>query len=114
MIWKLWLDDDHDNPIAQSTRAVPDGYTPARSTAEAIALIERLGLPSCMDLDFDLGMTDSVLGFSDGKKDSAEIFLKWLANRYPDDPPVYFIHSRNTVGALWIDSFMKSWKRSLE
>lgn len=107
MIWKLWLDDDHDNPIAQSTRAVPEGYTPARSTAEAIALIERLGLPNCMDLDYDLGLVE-------GKKDSAEIFLKWLSNRYPDDPPVYFIHSRNTVGALWIDSFMKSWKRSLE
>lgn len=103
--WKLWLDDDLNNPVAPE-RHVPAGYIGAATSAEAIALVKNFGAPSFMSLDFDLGMVD-------GKKDTAELFLKWLANEYPDSPPDYEIHSRNVAGAPWIESWMESWKKSL-
>lgn len=105
MTYKLWLDDDLNNPDAPE-RWVPDGYLGAATSREAMRLVETHGLPEFMSLDFDLGMVD-------GQKDTAEVFLKWLAMNYPESPPDYEIHSRNVAGAPWIESWMESWKRAL-
>lgn len=100
MSWSLWLDDQINDP-ATPERHVPSGFIGAESSQTAIALVEERGTPERMSLDFDLG---------DG--DSCEVFLKWLAENYPE-PPEYVVHSRNVVGAAWIKSFMDSWKRSI-
>lgn len=99
---KLWIDDQLDDP-ATPNRHTPEGFLGARSTAEAIALVEQHGMPDFMDLDHDLGGDDRVM-----------VFLRWLADRYPDGPvPRYRYHSENCVGWPAIDSFMSSWLRSL-
>lgn len=107
MGWKLFLDDDLDNPNADEWRHTPEGFLGAKTSTEAIALVQEHGLPDFMDLDFDLGMVN-------GKIDTAEVFLKWLEVNYHDTPPAHHTHSRNNQGALWIDSWMDSWRRSLD
>lgn len=105
--YTLWIDDQLDDS-ATPERHTPPRWIGVKSSAEAIATVKKLGRPNRMSLDFDLGIG------ADGKNDTVESFLKWLADTYPNDPPEYEIHSRNVVGVAWIDSFMKSWKRSLE
>jgi hypothetical protein len=99
---KLWIDDQLDDP-ATPNRHTPAGFLGARTTSEAILLVEEHGLPEFMDLDHDLGGDDRVM-----------VFLRWLSDRFPDGPvPRYRIHSENCVGRLAIESFMSSWLRSL-
>jgi len=98
--WKLWLDDQLDEV---PRRAVPEGYIGAKSTTEASLLIVSKGLPAVMDLDHDLG-----------GEDTAMVFLKWLAEKFPNGPvPEYAIHSENIEGQKAIRSFLDSWKKSL-
>jgi hypothetical protein len=102
MTWKLWLDDQLDDP-ERPRRHTPDGFVGARSTEEAKELVLARGLPSFMDLDHDLGGDDKVMGF-----------LRWLSDMYPDGPvPEYLIHSENPEGRKNIQAFLSSWKRSL-
>ena len=104
MGWKLWLDDQIHDPECPE-RWVPIGYYGAASVAEVCALVETHGFLDLeeMDLDHDLGDHD------------AKSFLKWLGEQFPDGPvPEWKIHSRNPAGSAWMDSFLQSWKRSLE
>jgi hypothetical protein len=105
MSWRLWLDDDLNDP-ERPERLVPEGFLGARTSGEAKALVLEHGIPEYMDLDFDLGMVD-------GQKDTAENFLRWLADNYYETPPEHHVHSRNNQGAPWIESWMSSWRRSL-
>ena len=105
MTWKLWLDDQLDD-TDKPERWVPVGYLGAKTSEEAKKLVLTNGLPEIMDLDFDLGIVD-------GQIDTAEPFLRWLANEYYDTPPEYHVHSRNNQGAPWIKSWMDSWKKSI-
>jgi hypothetical protein len=99
---KMWIDDQLDDP-ATPNRHPPEGFLGARSTLEAIRLVEQHGIPEFLDLDHDLGGDDRVMAF-----------LRWLADRYPDGPvPKYRCHSENCVGGPAIVSFMSSWLRSL-
>lgn len=98
--WSLWLDDQWDDRETPN-RWPPDGFLPARSAKEAIALVTRLGPPSFMDLDHDLG------------QDNCMDFLKWLADNYFEFIPKYNIHSANPIGKKNIESYMESWRRSL-
>ncbi len=99
---KLWIDDQLDDPSTPN-RHTPKGFLGARSTAEAIALVEEHGPPEFMDLDHDLGGDDRVM-----------VFLRWLSEQHPEGPvPKYRVHSENCVGGPAIDSFMSSWLRSL-
>jgi hypothetical protein len=100
MKWSLFLDDLRDPSYVP-----PRGnYKIARSTAEAILLVEKFGIPEFISFDHDLGKTDRAMDF-----------LKILYSKFPDGPvPDFQIHSSNPVGRENIFSYMDSWKRSLE
>lgn len=100
--WKLWLDDQLDDP-ATPGRHVPAGFIGARSSLEAMKLVELHGLPTFMDLDHDLGGEDTTMEF-----------LHWLAEKYPKGPvPKFVVHSANGEGRKSIDAYLGSWKKSL-
>jgi hypothetical protein len=102
MTWKLWLDDQADDP-ERPARQTPEGYLTARSAQEAIKLAEEHGLPAVMDLDHDLGSSDTME------------FIRALVRLYPDGPvPEYTIHSENPVGRTNITAYLESWKKTLE
>lgn len=90
-MWKLYLDDERTCPY--------DDYIVARSTAEAIELVQLNGVPEAVSFDHDLGGDDTSL-----------IFLKWWTNEHFDSPPQNWkVHSANPVGKLNIESFINSW-----
>lgn len=98
---RIWLDDQIDDPETPD-RHVPIGFVGARSSTEAIFLVNLNGLPEFLDLDHDLGGPDTAMQF-----------LYWLARTFPDGPvPGYRVHSQNPVGALNIEAFMRSWQKS--
>lgn len=98
MTWKLYLDDLRDPPPA-----VGEPWTVARSSSEAIQLVEEKGLPMWMSLDHDLGGDDTSM-----------VFLKWLAYEYQAEfIPLWFVHSANPIGKQNIEAFLKSWLRSM-
>lgn len=110
MGWALWLDDQIYDPDAPD-RWTPKGFLGAASTTEAIALVERFGPPEYIDFDHDLGM------LPDGQEDNAKRFCKWLSENHPNNPPKdWRIHSQNRSpdAGGWIDSYLRSWIRSLE
>jgi hypothetical protein len=93
MSYKLYIDD---------VRPCPDGFILAKSSREAITIVELRGLPEYISFDHDLGEDDSSM-----------VFLKWLSN-YIDNPSFnYTVHSANPVGRDNIISFIESWKKSL-
>jgi len=112
VVWNLWLDDERD-PLAptSSEYQMVSGrgacycheYVWAKSTNEAILLVEKLGIPEYMSLDHDLGGDDTTMKF-----------IKLLA--YSETPvekiPEYQVHSANPVGTQNIISFMESWKKA--
>jgi len=92
----LFLDDVRLPPSQQ--------YIPARSSQEALDIIQILGWPKFMSLDHDLGGDDTTM-----------VFLRRLVNEVWDGEqpiPDYIVHSANPVGAQNIIAFMESWKRS--
>lgn len=97
--WTLFLDDERSPPITE------DVVTVARSSQEAVALVEDLGPPSHVFLDHDLGDDDTSLKF-----------LRWLSQSYPEaiQGMTWTVHSENPVGSENIRSFLDSWKRSLD
>ena len=101
--WKLWLDDQLDD-ITCPNRHTPIDFYGAKSTQEAWLLVSEYGVPEYMDLDHDLGNDDNAMRF-----------LRMLSNVFPNGPiPDYSVHSENPVGKKNIESFMDSWKRSVE
>lgn len=103
MSWKLWLDDQLDDPETP-IRHTPEGFLGAKSSAEAVKLVIENGLPEHVDLDHDLG-----------DDDTARDFLMWLVEHYPEGPvPSYAIHSQNPVGVMRLKSFMESWARAIQ
>ena len=98
-MWKLWLDDQLDNPVTPA-RHVPNGFIGAKSCDEAIELVRLHGSPEFMDLDCDLG---------DGK--DTKTFIRWLAEHYPDSPPEFNIHSANVAEGPNVASFLNSWRK---
>ncbi len=102
MSWKLWLDDQLDDP-ALKRRHTPPGFIGAKSSWEALELIKVKGMPEFIDFDFDLGGTDT-----------AQSFLYSLQSDYPNGPiPDYRVHSRNPYAESMIKSFIESWKKTL-
>src|SRR4051812_26649355 len=98
--WKLWLDDQIYDPETPR-RHPPDDFIGAASSSEAKKLVEMLGSPAFMSLDFDLG-----------GEDTTSKFLNWLFYEYGSPiPPEYVIHSENVEGQKYIFSFMESWKK---
>lgn len=96
--WKLWLDDQLDDPEAKS-RHTPDGWVGIKSSYEAIKHCETYGYPIEMSLDFDLGGNDTAM-----------TFLNFLIREFCDyTPPVYRFHTRNPVGREMMQSKMTWW-----
>lgn len=111
MTWTLFLDDEREFAETYTNYSSSKIVLVARSTKEAIALVEKYRRPDMILLDHDLGNGDTAMEF-----------LKWLepyCHAWIDDddnpyPPDYRIHSANPVGQQNIVSFMESWKKSLE
>ncbi len=102
MTWKLWLDD-----LSDTIKPPPDdSFLIARSSAEAISIIDKEGPPCYISFDFDLGVD------ANGENDSAERVYKYLSNHFYDSDIEYDIHSENCMGWGLIQSYMDSWKRS--
>ena len=102
-VLRLFIDDLREPP----TPSVEDDFATffvARSTNQAIEIINEFGWPEFMSLDHDLGGDDTAM-----------VFLKRLVNEIWTDQPIpkYFVHSANPVGSDNIHSFMQSWKKSL-
>jgi len=93
-MWKLFLDDVR-NPTE-------DGFTTARSSAQAIFFVRYAGLPTFISFDHDLGQEDDAMRFID--------FM--IEEYYDEDVPDYQVHSANPVGRDNIVAKMESWKRS--
>ena len=103
MGWKLWVDDQYDDPNTPN-RHPSASFLPARNVEEACILINKNGMPDFMQLDHDLGNNDKIT-----------TFLRWLAYEYPNGPiPEYNIHSENPVGKKNAESIMKSWAKSIK
>lgn len=92
---KLFLDDLRDPP--------DDSFMVARSTEQAVEIINYFGWPSFISFDHDLG-----------GEDKATIFLKKLYNMWNETDPIpeYCVHSANPIGSQNIIAFMESWKKS--
>lgn len=107
MSWKLWLDDQINDPVTPN-RHPPEGWTGASSYEEAILLIELHGWPSHVSFDHDLG---------EGKKTGYD-FAKWLVEKDMDNMSFleysYNIHSANPVGAANIKGLLDGWFREKE
>ena len=57
MIWKLFLDDERFPPNSETD------WQLARTYSEAVELISRLGMPSYISFDHDLGDPQSNTGY---------------------------------------------------
>ncbi|RFU44745.1 cyclic-phosphate processing receiver domain-containing protein [Paraburkholderia sp. DHOC27] len=86
MPYRLFIDDIRD--------PVSDDWQIARTSAEAIGLLEKLGCPREISFDHDLGGDDTAM-----------VVVRWLIDRDLDSggrfiPPnfIYSIHSANPVG----------------
>jgi hypothetical protein len=87
-------------------RAPPsDKWVVARSSAEAIALLEQRGCPAKMSFDHDLGGDDTAM-----------VVARWLINtdldasgRYIPDPFEFAVHSANPVGAANLRGLLESY-----
>lgn len=95
MSWRLFIDDER-NPVA-------DDWIIARSSDEAIFLVEAEGMPSEIAFDHDLGYDDTSMKF-----------LAWLTEQLIEGTvkfPLgfkYSVHSMNSVGARNIANRMNS------
>jgi hypothetical protein len=94
----LFIDDERD-PTGERVWVI------ARTSSEAIALIEERGMPGYISFDHDLGGDDTSM-----------VFLRWLAE-YAMDRGCrfdfeYFVHSQNPIGAANIIGFIESFRRS--
>lgn len=113
MSYKLFIDDER-------IPYVPEEWNIARTSQEAIELVQTKGMPTEMSLDHDLGMICSLKEGEENTsfevEDTVMTFLKWLAFTFwkgKEPIPEYAVHSANIVGKKNIISFMESWKRSV-
>lgn len=94
MAYRLCIDD----------KRFPDqGWVVARTSAAAVSIVARYGMPQEIAFDHDLGEGDSVI-----------LFIRWLGEElaaktlnFPVDFK-YSVHSQNPVGAENIKAWMNS------
>lgn len=102
MTYKLFLDDERDPPNDNTYWVI------ARSSSEAISIIETNGIPSFISFDHDLDGDDTAMK------------LVWfLINSHMDGnlesfPTDYYVHSQNPVDVQNIKSLMSSYINTLE
>jgi hypothetical protein len=98
--WKLFLDDQINDPDCGEMRRVPAGFIGAENVTQAKELIEKNGIPDFIDFDHDLGSDED-----------ATKLINWMIENHRDSIPEYSIHSANPVGRKRIESLMESWKK---
>lgn len=100
MSYKLWLDDTR--PIDTDLSNHNKDWVVAKSSDEAIKLIEKEGPPYFISFDYDLG----------GGETSME-FLKWFAKKVAANKLKlesrfdYYVHARNPVALDRVYNFME-------
>lgn len=103
--WNMFLDDIRVPAYVDPTKNVQ--WVLCRNLYDAVSMCARFGMPGFISFDYDLGPNEDSM-----------MFLRWLANDFfiegKHNIPRYQIHSANPCGALNIDSFMKSWKKSIQ
>lgn len=98
MNYRLFIDDIREPPSSD--------WIVARTSTEAIALIERDGCPREISFDHDLGGDDTAMRLA-----------HWLVSRDLDEPGFipfdfrYYVHSANPVGRANIDGLMSEYLR---
>ena len=96
MNWYLFLDDERYPPQWMEN----NNYFIARNFDEAVALVQKHGMPHMISFDHDLG--EEKTGYD---------FAKWLivqhmdGNEFPENF-YYHVHSMNPVGAANIVNFL--------
>jgi len=93
MVWKLFLDDER--------YPSQEGWFIARSSQEAIELVEKIGMPCEIAFDHDLGGDDTSIKF-----------IWWVIDQHYDNgleigDLQYSIHSQNPIGAANIKGLME-------
>lgn len=133
MTWNLWVDDQRNPKDFLKFREVEyqgykfksflhgpefevydnlgfsaQSFRWAKNAQDAIDFVNAVGSPpEFVALDHDLGGHPII-----GNHDIFH-FLKWLQNKYPNNPPKWRSHSANWEGKRNTDSFMESWHKSL-
>lgn len=107
--FKLWVDDQALEEDMESFRSPPPddlSWQVAKTSAQAIELIQAWGPPKYISFDHDLGL------LPDGTEDTAMTVINYLIEHHYAAEIDYEVHSKNGPGALNIRSKMNSWKRS--
>lgn len=102
MTYKLFLDDERDPPGDNSNWLI------ARSSQEAISIVESKGIPSFISFDHDLGGDDTAMKFI---WFLIESHIEGSLDSFPTD---YYVHSQNPVGVQNIKSLMSNYINTLE
>jgi len=118
MGWNLFLDDIRNPDYVNDGR----DYMLARSFDQAVALVERFGVPDHISFDHDLGWDELkpeangliIMSEEQGKAaKSGHDFVKWMIDQDLDGkikiPETFswYVHSANPVGALNIDGLLR-------
>lgn len=105
MKYQLFIDDDACKIGMENFRSPPineNDWLIARSSKEAIEIVNNNGLPYHISFDHDLGENDISI-----------LFINYMIDHYYDEEvPSYVVHSQNPIGAKNIISKMESWKKS--
>lgn len=107
--WILFLDDLRSPTEEQKewAKTFPNAeLIIARSSKEAKIITLKMGAPTYIFFDHDLGV-DDLMGI-----DTVMYYLDWLIEMYYDADVGHSIHSANPQGAKNIEAKMKSWKKS--
>jgi hypothetical protein len=106
MSYVLFLDDVRDPAWVYPQEAVDD-WMVCRSYAEAVAVIEDLGMPDRISFDHDLGPADDRTGY-DLAHYLVSLDLDSGGRSWPDQFE-YQVHSANPVGAENIRGLLDSY-----
>lgn len=106
-MWKLFIDDERVPETIFGNGECAEGWTIARSSMQAMTLVEEKGMPAQISFDHDLGA-----------EDTGAHFLKWLIE-YAIEKEITFVpkctvHSQNPAGAKSIKSLISSWKKYMD
>jgi hypothetical protein len=119
MSYKLFLDDERLPSQVKWVQLPLGPYTTVRSYKKFVECIERLGIPSFVTFDHDLGQEHYAAGIAGAtptydsyKEKTGYDCAKWLVNyccekgvKFPD----YEVHSMNIIGKQNIIQYIKNY-----
>ena len=107
MTYRLHIDDQAGDSGVEAFRNPPDDtWMVARSSYDAIKMIDWLGPPCYISFDHDLATLEN------GEPDTAMKVINYLIENHYDAEIDYDVHSQNPIGRLNIIAKMDSWKKS--